>query len=484
MPSPTRARQALSRREILKLGLAGTACGAFGWPLVGCGRHDYGDTARHVVLISLDTTRRDHIGCYQRSAVATPHIDRFAAEGLRCNNHLTPATTTLASHASMFTGKYPQNHGVPRNGFVLHRENPLLAEILGAAGFRTAGFLGSFALDSRFGIARGFEHYDQEFDIFFGEDGADQNQRRATAVTDAVDAYLDRARGADRRFLFVHYFDPHQPYDPPAEYAARYVSPSGTPAMAVGNHPVLPFGEHTAVQRQMILNYAGEISYMDAEVGRLFEVLQRRDILDEALVILTSDHGEHLGVAPAGEAMDHGWTVYEPEARAIFCLRLPGARLAGTLTRTPTSHIDILPTVCRFLGLTAPEEIDGRALDPDRLAPDDDDRLLFAEATKPWEEVETDPRWTNARKPRCVCQGSYKYIRTAHLDHEELYDLDADRLEQTNLLKAGTAQHRAIAERLRNELEAFTNAAHPLPTRFDDSQSEETRERLRSLGYL
>jgi len=238
MPSPARARQALSRREILKLGLAGTACGAFGWPLIGCGRHDYGDTARHVVLISLDTTRRDHIGCYQRSAVATPHIDRFAAEGLRCNNHLTPATTTLASHASMFTGKYPQNHGVPRNGFVLHRENPLLAEILGAAGFRTAGFLGSFALDSRFGIARGFEHYDQEFDIFFGEDGADQNQRRATAVTDAVDAYLDRARGADRRFLFVHYFDPHQPYDPPAEYAARYVSPSGTPAMAVGTKSV------------------------------------------------------------------------------------------------------------------------------------------------------------------------------------------------------------------------------------------------------
>lgn len=212
----------VNRREVLKYGL-GSALALGSAPfLSGCNLRGYRGPARHVILISLDTTRPDHLGCYGNEWIQTPSLDALARESILFTDHLTPATTTLASHASLFTGLYPHSHGVPRNGFTLDPANVTLARILKDAGFTTAGFLGSFALDSRFGIASGFDVFDERFDTMVGQEGADQNQRRAPAVTQAVIEYLE-GNGVPRHlFLFAHYFDPHQPYAPTEEFRGLY----------------------------------------------------------------------------------------------------------------------------------------------------------------------------------------------------------------------------------------------------------------------
>jgi hypothetical protein len=184
---------------------------------------------RHVLLISLDTTRADHLGSYGAARARTPALDALAAEGVRFADCTAAAPTTLASHTSLMTGNYPRTHGVPRNGFVLDGANHTLAEALGGLGFWCAAFLGSFALDRRFSFDQGFDHYDQEFDIEVGAGGGDQDQRSAARVTDAVLAHVDvvRARSGFERdgrlFLFAHYFDPHAPYMPPG-----HAPPGGT----------------------------------------------------------------------------------------------------------------------------------------------------------------------------------------------------------------------------------------------------------------
>jgi arylsulfatase A-like enzyme len=472
-----------TRRQILKAGLYGTAAAGVAPLLDACGG-GYRGPARHVIWISLDTTRPDHFACYQDSWVRTPRISGLARESILFMDHITPVTTTLASHTSLFTGKYPHNHGVPRNGFMVNLENVMLPEILKRAGFHTAGFLGSFALDRRFDFAQGFDDFNQDFDILYGDSGADQNQRRAAAVTQAVIDYLDRGEAARNRFLFVHYFDPHQPYMPPAPFDTLYGGAQGLTVPDPARHPVLRTGRRTLEYELPIQRYAGETTYMDAEVGRLLDALKTRGMLDETLLIVTSDHGENLSDAPAGRPFDHGNTVYEPEIKALCMVRLPGGQRGGTQCTMQTSHIDLLPTLTRYLGLPTPDRIDGLALDLTGALAATGPRVLFAEATKPWNDVETDPRWYNLLKPRCARRGSYKYIQTVYQRSEELYDLARDPFEHDNLLRHVTPASSTIASELRQAMSAWTASAHPLPSSFESSQRQETTERLKSLGYL
>ena len=439
--------------------------------------------ARHVIFISLDTTRADHMGFYGAGWMRTPRLDALVAESIILDDYMTVATTTLASHTSLMTGKYPQAHGVPRNGFMVPADNVMLAETLRAAGFRTAGVLGSFALDSRFDFAQGFEHFDEQFDTLVGEGGADQNQRDAAAVTDAVIGYLGARPASDNLFLFVHYFDPHWPYAAPAPYDQMYSPDNGGAGLPIEEHPALRLAPRDAQTRRQLAAYAGEVSYLDAQVGRLLDDLRRRGILDEALLVVTSDHGENL-TENWGRPFDHGWSVYQIEQRAIGLIRLPGAARAGARVSQLVASIDMAPTVLRYLGLPPPQGADGVALDLARLELVRPVEFRFGEASKPWEQVETDPRWFNLRKPRCVRSGSFKYIRTGYLNREELYDLDRDPYEQRNLLPAPAEDVGAVADRLRAALDEFDRAAAPPATRFESSQREETLRRLKALGYL
>jgi arylsulfatase A-like enzyme len=440
---------------------------------------------RHVVFISIDTARADHFGFMGSGYARTPRLDEFAAESVVFTDYMTVVPTTLASHTTLLTGKYPHHHGTPRNGFTINDANEMLAETLKEAGFRTAGFAGSFALDERFGFSQGFDHYDQDFDIYVGDRGADQNQRLAEHVTDAVISYLDEAGVPDRLFLFAHYFDPHGPYSAPPPYDTMYDPKGGHglyPASVIKRTPGLTAEQIQLNARRVRFQYAGEISYTDEHVGRLLDELKRRGILDEALVVLTTDHGECMW--EHDEEFDHGRTVYQATMHTLCVMRLPGAELAGTRVDGPVASIDVLPTVLELLGLDVPAGVDGAAVLLRDLASGIGERVRFGEATKPRGEAETDPRWANIRKARCIREGQYKYVWTPYLGTEELYDVSADPREVVNLLDAPTGEALELAADMRARLEEWTDTAAPLTSSFDPSQTEESIRRLRSLGYL
>ncbi len=453
------------------------------WMSAGCGEL-LDEPPRHVVIVTLDTTRADQFGFMGNRFVKTPHLDAIATESIVLTDCMAVAPTTLASHTSLFTGKYPHRHGTPRNGYMVHLDNVMLAEILKEAGFTNAGFAGSFALDERFDFAQGFDTYDQTFDILVGEGGADENQRRAEKVTDAAIAHLDAHGVPDRLFLFAHYFDPHSPYTAPAPFHGMY-GPDGrerfSPKIEI-DEAFRADREAQEIGRRLIAQYAAEISYMDFHVGRLLDDLRRRGILDEAVLLVTSDHGETFMEHP--RSFSHGFLVYQASMHAIAVLRLPGGRWGGRRIDEPVSTVDLLPTLLGILKISPPPGIDGAVipLEADRGALRQ--RALFGQATRPRKRHETDPRWMNMLKARYIRSGRHKLIQTPYRGTEELYDLESDPSEQNDLLENPSPESLEIAARLRAELTAWAESANPLPTRFEPSQRDETRERLRSLGYI
>lgn len=438
------------------------------------------DAVRHVIVISLDTTRADHFGCYGNPWIRTPRIDALAAESILLTDCMTVIPTTLASHISLFTGTYPHTHGVPRNGFVAHDDNLMLAELLKDAGFHTAAFVACFALHSRFNFAQGFDHFDENFDVQVGDLGADQNQRRAAQVTDAAIDYLDQQEIPPHLFLFVHYFDPHAPYDPPPPYDTMYGDAAGE--IRPQDHPAEMFREPPPEIRRYLHEYAGEVSYMDEQVGRLLDDLRHRGILDQALVVVTSDHGECLADTVVPQ-IGHGSTTYQAEVQAVTLFRLPNAAHGGTRVDFPAASIDVLPTILDLLHLPIPPHVEGEVLDLTGPPPERSARARFAEASKP-RAAETGSGWFNNPKPRCVRAGKYKYIQTRYLGTEELYDLAADPYEQRNLLASLAPDMIERAGALRDQLAAWTASPNPLPSHFDQQQRDETVRRLKALGYL
>jgi arylsulfatase A-like enzyme len=434
----------------------------------------------------MDTTRADQFGFMGNRFVKTPRLDAIAAESIVLTDCMTVAPTTLASHTSLFTGKYPHHHGTPRNGYMVNRDNVMLAEILKEAGFTTAGFAGSFALDRRFDFAQGFDTYEQTFDVLIGDGGADENQRRAEKVTDAVLAYLDAQEIPDRLFLFVHYFDPHSPYAAPAPFGNMYHPTDGTPLSSVMRMTVderfKADQQQQQIGRHRISQYAAEISYMDFHIGRLFDELQRRGILDEAILLVTSDHGETFMEHP--RPFSHGNSVYQTTMQSVGLIRFPKGEGGGRTIEQFVASIDLLPTLLSILGIPPPPGIDGEAIPLGATDAARPQSPRFGQATKPRKEFETDPRWMNMLKARHIRSGRHKFIQTPYLGTEELYDLKSDPHEQTNLLQSPSLETLEIAARLRAELTAWAESADPLPTHFEETMKEETIERLKSLGYL
>ncbi len=195
---------------------------------------------------------------------------------------------------------------------------------------------------------------------------------------------------------------------------------------------------------------------------------------------MVSDHGENLWEG-RGEIFDHGETVYQAAIHGVCLMRLPGGELGGTRVDGPISSVEILPTLLHRLGLEIPAGIDGETVILDRPP---SPRARFGEATKPGKLAETDSRWLNIRKARFVREGSFKFIQNPYRGTEELYDVASDPTERANLLDDPTPEALALAARLRRRLDAWTESAAPLPSRFEPSQREETIERLKSLGYL
>lgn len=441
---------------------------------------------QHVVLISIDTLRADHLRCYGHPFVKTPNIDRLAAEGILFEQHISAAPTTLNSHTSLMTGTWPHTHGTARNGFVVHDKNVMLAEVLGKAGFTTAAFVGAFPLHSRFNFGQGFDIYDEAFDVLMSVAPVDQDQRSAEAVTDRVLAWLDE-NDAERIFLFVHYFDVHWPYAPPPPYDLKYRSndmPIGGSLMEIRLiRDALTRDAKSMPKQNAALDelYSGEVSYTDEHVGRLLDSLRERGILEKSLVILTSDHGEAMN--EHWEKWNHGQSTYETTVRTPLIIRQPGGRGGGTRVGVLASNIDVVPTVLDRLGVACPVRVEGVSLAP--LLDGGKGRVrntVFSEATKPWSaEEESDGVWWNARKCRSIRTEGWKYIYQPVSGASELYEISADPEEERNLLVDPSEASLKRAADLRRRLETWAASAAPLPSQMDDSL--ETAEKLRHIGY-
>ncbi len=461
------------------------AMGLYYWTLPA-----YRGPARHVIVISLDTTRADHLGCYGNKTVKTPHLDKLAAESILFTDAMTVVPTTLNSHTSLFTGKYPHHHGVPRNGHIVNQQNVMLAEVLKQAGFHTAAFLGSYALDGRFGMNQGFDYYeDDQFSMLTGVDiehTPDQDQRRADAVTDSVIAYLDKNGVPDNLFLFAHYFDSHAPYDAPPPYDKQYAHPKDPGGMmyypfvrwAMNTQPEAP---HPAAE-VFDERYKGEITYLDHHVGRLLDDLRKRGILDHAVVIVVSDHGEDL--SDHFQYFDHGYSLYQSTLHIVSMVRLPGGLNGGKRIDSVVANIDFMPSLLKYMDLPAPQGMDGGVIDFAAASVPFAPRAAFAEATKP-QDFEKDPRWINIQKARCIRMRNYKFVYApwnpaamgVPMPSEALYDLASDPTEQRNLLDDGSAEMRQLAAEMKLKLETWARSADPLPTQADEGQRKEVMQR-------
>jgi len=411
--------------------------------LSGCAR----EPQWNVVLVTFDTTRADRIGDYGEGN-HTPNLDRLAADGARFANAYTAVPITAPSHSTMLTGKYPLAHGVRDNGlFVLGEEQHTLAEVLGAAGYGTAGAIGSFPLLGRFGFAQGFDLFDDDLSAtlenFLGvqtgqKDALFFEDRPAAQVNAAVLPWL-RDNAARPFFLWTHYFDPHLPHRPRPPYDQLFIGDS----------------------------YRAEIAYADESFGALVDELKSLGVWDHTLLIFTSDHGEGLG-----EHLEetHSMLLYNATLQVPMIVHVPGMD-GGRVIEERVGTVDIMPTVLDLLGLDAPEDLQGRSLAPLLLRNEPlGERSLYAETLSP----RLSNRWGELR---ALIEGDEKYIFGPV---PELFDLESDPKELEDLLEA----RGDTADRMQRRLATFIrdNAVEGLAAPGEIDQ--ETRDRLQALGYL
>ncbi len=384
--------------------------------------------ARHAILITVDTLRADALGFAGNPRAATPALDRLAAGGRVFDFAHAHAVTTLSSHASILTGLYPYQHGARHNGgFVLGDGFPTLASRLRDAGFATAAVVGAYPVAARFGLDRGFDAYDDDFGDAGGGNVFQYSERAGDEVVERALAWW-RSRQGQRRFLWLHLFDPHAPYAPPEPFRSRF---AGDP-------------------------YLGEVAAVDAFLSPLLAGFLDGEE-EPALIVFTSDHGEALG--DHGEDT-HGLFAYEATLKVPLVLW--GAGVEPGVDSRPARHVDLLPTVHEALGLPPPDGLPGRSLlAPAAGHPD----VSFFEALS----GHLDYGWAPLRG---VLDGGRKYV---DLPLPELYDLRRDPEEADNLFSRQRSAAAALAERLPAE-SAWPPAAGEI--------SDEERARLASLGYL
>jgi arylsulfatase A-like enzyme/Tfp pilus assembly protein PilF len=401
----------------------------------------------NVVLITIDTLRADHVGCYGYKQIKTPNINGLAAEGTRFERAFAVVPVTLPSHSSMLTGTYPMFSGMHDfSGNKLNQLQPTLASVLKQDGYQTGAVIGAAVLDSRFGLNRGFDFYYDHFDFNrLDEANLDQMERPANVVADAALDWL--AKNSQKKFfLWMHLYDPHFPYNPPEPYRHEYAS-----------HP-----------------YDGEIAFADEQVGRLLRFLKEKGIYKNTLVVLCGDHGESLG--EHGEKT-HGFFIYNATMHVPLIIRLPG-NAQSQVVSDPVSLVDLMPTVLETLGVQIPSQVQGHSLlaaargnhSDDEHARTNRERVLYEETFLPRIHF----NWSELRGSENT---KYHFIDAPR---PELYDLANDPGEVHNLFndkKAVSEEMRAKLVSLIREYSAGKEMAEK--TGLDPA----LMERLKALGY-
>jgi arylsulfatase A-like enzyme len=420
--------------------------------------------APNVLLISIDTLRADHLGCYGYEAIETPTIDGLAAAGTLFEQAYSAAPFTAPSHASILTGAYPFSHGLRDNGsYVLAPEHLTLAEILASRGYRTAAFISSFVLSKKFGLAQGFQTYDDdlkggaEVDQFgrTATGGATQSrswmgheydsfERSADIANESLLPWLD-AHASEPFFVWLHYYDPHLKYNPPEPFKSNYSDRL----------------------------YDGEIAFVDQELGAILRRLETLGELDQTLVVLVADHGESFG----DREHSHGRTLYDPLIRVPLIIVPP--KFADTQPQRISGQvrtIDIAPTILDLLGLPASPTMEGETL---------------AEQVRTGEELATDllaySETHHLERPyrggiiRSLRTPEWKYMTLEQRSLEQLYSLAADPDERRNVLTDEPAARAEMSQRMRETI--GSDGSRPDGS-GEVEMDPETIEKLRALGYI
>jgi len=420
--------------------------------------------ARHepnVLLVTLDTVRSDHTSVFGYERDTTPTLRRLATAGATLATAYAPCPVTEPSHLSMMSGLYPVAHDLTTNGLEVGRTTPWLPDAMKAAGYETCAIVSSFVLDHRFGWSRSFDHFDDRFTPAtasvvvkswegFAIDSGALDQRAVHATDKALAWLADRTAPDAPFFLWVHYFDPHTPYDPPAPYSSAF-------------HPETRDLDPLALFE---LRYDQEILYTDHELGRLVDAAEKLSGGRGLLLVVASDHGESF--LEHGH-VHHGLTVYEEAVRVPVLFRWPGKIPAGARLAEPVTLVDLGPTVLGLLGIETRLGRDGRDLSAEirgRARPTPDrpvylQRRIFSPGVT--DEL-FDPPW--ARRPvgrrirgvqLGVRLGPWKYIENKADGQAELFDLRSDPHERANVAPSQLALVDRLSAQLRGVFRRFAD---------------------------
>jgi len=422
----TTTAESLTGAELAQLGRTGAATGF------------------DLLFITMDTVRADRLGFTGHAGAETPTIDGLARSGIWFEEAIASAPITLPSHATIFTGLDPTEHGVRNNGtYALDESHETLAEALQTEGYRTAAFIGAYVLDARYGLAQGFDHYDDDVNPNQSERVSGHfNERTSVQVTDAAIAWLDEnaaSAGGPPLFTWVHYFDAHAPYEPGGAIGARFRAQP----------------------------YDGEIALIDTQVARLLAQLEASGRLERTLVVLTSDHGEGLG--EHGEAT-HSRFIYDSTLRVPLLLSAPALfPTAGAVRDRVVSLADVMPTVLDLLGFEPGERCSGTHLFE---ASPSAERAIYVESLVPL----LNHGWAPLHGLR---RANDKFISAPR---PEYYDVQADPGELANLFESATSSASALSSQLDRHLDGQGSAAELAAG--ESGLDRETARRLAALGYV
>jgi arylsulfatase A-like enzyme len=496
--APLYTAAVIPRRDLARFSLLALAA------VCGCAREPA--APRNLVLITIDTLRSDRVGAYGNPRVRTPHLDRLAAQGVLFQNATSQIPSTLPSHASILTGRYPTSHGVHDNGvYFLDARESTLAEMLAELGFDTAGFVSAFVLDRRFGIDQGFAAYGDTMDTPLRAGSAPEieeragpvaswwvstwfgaYQRRGARTIDEALAWLGARRAAAAQpapfFLWVHLFDPHEPYDAPAPLATMYDRAYAGAMDGSGEtfHAERVAGRATARDvEHMRARYDAEVTYADRCVGTLLDSLAAWNLDGNTLVAVTADHGEGMG--EHDYYFEHGSELWEPLLNIPLVLAGPGVP-RGRVASTRVRSIDILPTVLECLGFPAPAAIDGASVRA-AFGGEGVERSSYAE-TQCWlaaMPVMESLRAFSSGRWKLIAISSREPAAAAQPPRVLLFDLNADPGELRNVASDRPAVAQDLLERLAETARSEARDSVSVSTRAMD---EETVSKLRALGYV
>jgi arylsulfatase A-like enzyme len=449
--------------------------------IVGCQLAD--EQPPHVVIVSIDTLNRDALRAFASSALPLPTLDAFAGESIRFTNAYSTASWTLPAHASLMTGLYPDRHGAHREMLALGTEASTVAEALRAVGYETVAFVGGAFLNSRYGLSRGFDLYDDQPGRQPDAAAADPASEEQAPLASGEDTYAraiaylsQRPRDAGPLFLFLHTYSVHQYYKA-HEWALARLGDEGIEndsSRYIFCLHGLPRCSAQDWDRMRAL-YRAEVEHLDVVFGRLVAALERAQVWNRSVVFFLSDHGEGFDIER--QRIHHGGRLHVDQLHIPLLVRVPGG--APRDETAPVSLVDVMPTILELTGAAPLADLDGRSfaatLDGKRL-PGDPRPLYAMEHNYAWNDLGMRKTLQGSRQQPAavaVIEGRHWYIRDLWSD--ELYDMQADRSQRRNLASEAAdldSYRRLLADRSR-----WRTA--PIPIQHD----EELIEQLRSLGY-